>query len=131
MNKIKGLLHNTELGKMKDELCSSTKDDEIPNQSIKEAWFLKAKAYCYTTVEGEEEKMLEGKTKATIINQIIIEDYTNAVYEVTKKYVTNYTIDSNKHNLEAIEQYKIAIDPFNDKGIRIGDGEFRFSKFSI
>ena len=63
MNKIKGILNNTELGKMKDELCSSTKDDEIPNQSIEEALFLKANAYCYTTVEGEEEKMLKGKLK--------------------------------------------------------------------
>ena len=42
MNKISGILHNNELGKMKDE---------IPNDNIIEACFLKAKAYCFTTVK--------------------------------------------------------------------------------
>ena len=55
-----------------------------------------------------------------------MEDYTNAIYEGETKYVTNYTIDSIKHHLETKEQYKIAIDPFDDKGIRDSDGEFRF-----
>ena len=43
-----------------------------------------------------------------------MEDYTNAIYEGKTKYVTNYTNDSNKHHLETKEQYKIAIDPFDD-----------------
>ena len=77
---------------MKDELCSTTKGDEIPNDTIVEA---KAKAYCYTTVKGEDEKRI---AKATIKNQIIIEDYTNAVYEGKSKYATNYTIDRKKHH---------------------------------
>ena len=55
-----------------------------------------------------------------------MEDYTNAIYEGETKYVTNYTIASNKHNLEIKEQYKIAIDPFDDEGIRDSNGEFRF-----
>ena len=55
-----------------------------------------------------------------------MEDHTNAIYEGKTKYVTNYTIDSNKHHLETKEQYKIAIDPFDDKGIRDSNGEFRF-----
>ena len=55
-----------------------------------------------------------------------MEDYTNAIYEGKTKYVTNYTIDSNKHHLETKEQYKLAIDPFDDKGIRDSNGEFRF-----
>ena len=50
MNKIKDILQNNELGKMKDELRNNT---------IKEGCFLKAKAYYYTTVKGEEKK-LEG-----------------------------------------------------------------------
>ena len=70
MNKIKDILHNNELGKMKDEL---------PNDTIMEACFLKAKAYCYTIVKGEEEKKLKGITKATIENQINLEDYKNAI----------------------------------------------------
>ena len=45
----KGILSNTEIGKMKDE---------IPNGTIKEACFLKSEAYCYATVKGEEEKKL-------------------------------------------------------------------------
>ena len=40
--------------------------------------------------------------------------------------LTNYTIDSNSHHLETKEQYKIAIDPFDDKGIRDNNGKFRF-----
>ena len=117
MNKIKDFLHCNEQDKMKNEL---------PNDTIKEACFLKAKAYCYNTVKREEEKKLKGITKATIKKQITIEDYTNAIYEGKSKYVTNYTIDSNKHHLETKEQYKIAIDPFDDKGIRDSNGEFRF-----
>ena len=109
MNKIKDILHNNELGKMKDE---------IPNDTIIEACFLKAKAYCFKTVKGEEKKKLKGITKAIIRNQIILEDYINAIYEGKTKYVTIYTIDSNKHHLETKEQYKIAIDPSDDKSIR-------------
>ena len=47
MNKIKDVLHNNELGKMKDELT---------NDTITEACFLKAKAYCYNRFKGEDEK---------------------------------------------------------------------------
>ena len=117
MNKIKDFLHNIELGRMKDEL---------PNDTIIEACFLKAKAYCYNTVKGEDEKKLKGITKATIKKHITNEYYTNAIYEGKTKFVTNYTIDSNKHQLETKKQYKIAIDPFDDEGIRDSNGEFRF-----
>ena len=117
MNTISGILHNNELGKMKDV---------IPNDNIIEACFIKAKAYCFNTVKGEAEKKLKGITKATIKNQVKLENYTNAIYEGKTKYVTNYTIDSKKHHLETKEQYKIAIDPFDDKGIRDSNGEFRF-----
>ena len=55
-----------------------------------------------------------------------MEDYTNAINEGKTKYVTNYTIDSNRHHLETEEQYKIAIDPNDDKGITDSDGKFRF-----
>ena len=48
-----------------------------------------------------------------------------AVYEGKTKYVTNYTIDRSRHHLEIKQQYKIAIDPFDDKGIRGSNGEFR------
>ena len=117
MNKISGILHNTELGKMKDE---------IPNDTIIAAFFLKAEAQYYTTVKREEEKKLKGITKATIRNQFNLEDCTNAIYEGKVKYVTDYTNDSNKDHLESEEQYKIAIDPFDDKGIRDSNGKFRF-----
>ena len=50
----------------------------------------------------------------------------NAINNNKSKYVTNYTIDSKKHHLETSEQYKIAIDPFDDKGIRVCNGEFWF-----
>ena len=50
----------------------------------------------------------------------------NAIFEGKTKYVTNYTIDSNGHNLETKEQFKIAIDPFDDKGIRDSNVKFRF-----
>ena len=53
LNKISCIVHNNELGKLKDE---------IPNDTIMEACFLKAKAFCLNTVQGEEEKKLEGIT---------------------------------------------------------------------
>ena len=104
MNKINGILHNSELGKMKDE---------IPNDTIMEACFFKAKAYCFITVKKEEKKKIKGITKATIKNQINVEDYNNAICEGKIKYVSNYTIDSNRHHLETKEQYKIATDPIH------------------
>ena len=109
MNKIKNILHINELGKMKDEL---------PNDTIIEAFFLKAEAYCYNTVKGEDEKKLKGITKATIKNQITIEGNKNAIYEGKTKHVTNYTIDSDKHHLETKEQYKMAIDPLMIKVLK-------------
>ena len=33
--------------------------DELPNDTIIKACFLKTKAFCYTTVKGEEEKKLK------------------------------------------------------------------------
>ena len=47
MNKISSILHNNELGKMKDELL---------NDTIIEACFLKVKAYGYTTVKVKKLK---------------------------------------------------------------------------
>ena len=47
INKVSGILSNSELGKMKDELS---------NDTIIEACFLKAKAYCYNAVKDEVEK---------------------------------------------------------------------------
>ena len=116
-DKIKDILHTNELSKMKDELS---------NDTIIEACFLKAKAYCNNTVKREEEKKLKGITKATIKKQINLDDHKNGIYGGVSKYVTNYTIDSKRHHLESKEQYKIAIDPFDDKGIRDTNGEFRF-----
>ena len=63
MDKNKTILSNTELDKM---------NAEITNDITLEAYFFKAKAYCYTTVKGEEEKKLKGITKATFKSQIII-----------------------------------------------------------
>ena len=45
MKNKKDVLHNSELGKMKDE---------IPNDTTMEACFLKAKAYCFNAVKREE-----------------------------------------------------------------------------
>ena len=98
--------------------------DEIPNDTTLEACFLKAKAYCFTTVKGGEEKKLKGINKATVKNQITVEDYTIAVFEGESKYLTNHNNDSNKHHFGTIEQYKIAIDSFDDKVIRGSYGEF-------
>ena len=58
--------------------------DELPNDTIIEACFLIAKAYCYNTVKVEDEKKLKGITKATIKKQITIEDFKNAMYEEKK-----------------------------------------------
>ena len=89
VNKIKDILHNNELGKM---------EDELHNDTIIEARFLKSKAYCYTIVKREGEKKSKGITKATIKNQITIEDYKNAIYDAKSKHVTNCTINSKKHH---------------------------------
>ena len=60
--------------------------DEIHNDTIKEACFLKAKAFCFTTVEIKEEKKSIGITKTTIENQMTKEDHKNAVFNSKIKY---------------------------------------------
>ena len=47
LNKISGKLHNSELRNIKDEITNDTKKD---------ACFLKPKAYCNTSVKGEEKR---------------------------------------------------------------------------
>ena len=47
---MKDILHKNELAKM---------EDEMPNDTIIEACFPKAKAYCYIPVKGEEEKKVK------------------------------------------------------------------------
>ena len=74
------------------------------------------------------EVLVKGIAKATIKNQITIEDHKNSIYEAQNIYITNYTINSKKHHLETKEQYKIAIDPFDDKDIKSCNGEFMFYK---
>ena len=56
-------------------------------------------------------------TKATIKCHISVEDYGNDLYNCKSKYVTVFTIDSKKPHFDTREPYKIAIDPFDDKGI--------------
>ena len=67
-----------------------------------EACFLKAKEYYYCLKRRRTK--LKGITKATIKNQINVEDYKINIYECKTKYVTNYTIDSNRHQLETKER---------------------------
>ena len=49
-------MNNNKLGKMKDELCKTTKDSTIINTII-EVFSLEAQAYCYTSVREEKEKI--------------------------------------------------------------------------
>ena len=115
MDKIKDILSNIELDKMKDE---------IPNDTIIIACFLKTKSYCYTTVKCEEEKKFNGITKTTLKNQNTIEDHKNAIYNTKSKHVAYYTNDSRKHHTETKKQYKKAIEPFDDKSLRGSCGSF-------
>ena len=82
-------MHNGKLGKMRGELCKTTDDGESIFITTIDACFLKAKFYCYTSVEEEEEKKIKRITKATIKNEITIADYKNAIFEAKSKYVTN------------------------------------------
>ena len=108
--------------------------DEILKDTIIEACFLKVEAYCYrlqcnsvgSKVKGEDEKKFKRITEATIKNQITIRNYKSAINWGGSKYVTNCTINSYQYHLETREQYKIAIDPFDDKSIRDSIGEIEF-----
>ena len=75
------LMNNAIYGKQKSMYIIDVKDVELLNDVGK----------------------LKGITKATIKNQINLEDYQNFICEGKTKYVTNYTIDSKRHNLETKE----------------------------
>ena len=48
---------------MKDVLSSTTKDDELPNDTIIEACFLKDKAYCYRLQRNSVDTTVREKVK--------------------------------------------------------------------
>ena len=80
MNMIKNILRNTEIGKMKDEK---------PNGTIVEAKLVSLEQrHIVILLLKERKRKLKGITKATIKNQITMEDYKKAIYNRKSKYVT-------------------------------------------
>ena len=84
-------MSNTEQDQMKNE---------IPNFAIKEACFLKAEQYCYTTVKMMMRKKLKGTTKAAPKNRITKGKFKNAICNCKTKNVTKYTIDSKRSHIQ-------------------------------
>ena len=116
IDKIKDIIHPSDLCKVKDEL-----NEEF----ITEAVFLKAKCYCYESTKKDtkrENKTLKGISKASIANQITFQDYKNVLFTNQIKNADNYRLNSNKHRIYLKEENKLALDPFDDKRRIQGDG---------
>jgi len=112
IDKIKDIIHPSDLCKVKDEL---------EGDHIKKAIFLLSKCYAFETLQMIERK-LKGISKATLKEHISIEDYENTLFNNVEKCVDNYRLTSNKHTEYLIKQNKIALRPFDDKRIILNDG---------
>ena len=127
IDKIKDIIHPSDLCKVKDEL-------EGNEEYITEAVFLKSKCYCYTTsnIRSSEmssralpvktHKTLKGISKASVANQITFQDYKNALFNNEIKTACNYRLNSRKHKMYLKEEHKLALDPFDDKRKILPDG---------
>ena len=114
INKIKDIIHPSDLCKVKDEL-------EGNEEYITEAVFLKAKCYCYNT-KSKTSKTLKGISKASIAKQITFQDYKKALFNNEIKSTCNYRLCSKKHKMYFKEEHKLALDPFDDKRKILPDG---------
>ena len=92
-------------------------DDDFKREGI----FIGAKCYSYATLKTIEKK-LKGISKATLKNEISFDDYKNTLFNGLEKYVDNYRLKSNNHNMEMIKQNKLALRAFDDKRLILNDG---------
>jgi len=113
IEKIKDIIHPSDLCKVKAELGES--------DYIREGIFLGSKCYCFQTLK-QIEKKLKGISRATLKHDISIDDYKNSLFNDIEKYVNNYRLKSDKHNIQLIKQNKLALTNFDDKRVILNDG---------
>ena len=63
----------------------------------------------------KENKTLKGITKASTNKQITFENYKTALFDNVINFFYNFIVSLNKHNIYLREEYKSALDPFDDK----------------
>ena len=100
----------SKLGQMKDEL---------KNEYITEAIFLAPKVYYFETTK-EQTLKAKGVTKSSQKHQLNRDDYYNALFNNESKYVEQFRLRSIKHDINIVNEKKLALSPFDDK--RIVDG---------
>ena len=100
----------SKLGQMKDAL---------KNEYITEAIFLAPKVYYFETTK-EQTLKAKGVTKSSQKHQLNRDDYYNALFNNESKYVEQFRLRSNKHDINIVNEKKLALSPFDDK--RIVDG---------
>ena len=108
-NKMKEYI-GSKLGQMKDEL---------KNEYITEAIFLAPKVYYFETTK-EQTLKAKGVTKPSQKHQLNRDDYYNALFNNENKYVEQFKLRSIKHDMNIVNEKKLALSPFDDK--RIVDG---------
>ena len=108
-NKMKKYI-GSKLGQMKDEL---------KNEYITQAIFLAPKVYYFETTKEHIFKA-KGVTKSSQKHQLNRDDYYNALFNNESKYVEQFRLRSIKHDINIVNEKKLALSPFDDK--RIVDG---------
>ena len=90
--------------------------DELKNEYITEAKFLAPKLYYFETTK-EQTLKAKGVTKSSQKHQINRDDYYNALFNNESKYVEQFRLRSIKHDINIVNEKKLALSPFDDKRI--------------
>jgi hypothetical protein len=120
IDKIKDCLHDTELGKFKDELVAKKK-------FITKAAFMKSKMYMYETVSNDPKEKNEPCKKIKGVSEsahrkITFDDFNDALLDDKIIYTDSWHIHSVKHNIMLEKRTKKTLDNYFDKAYLLDDG---------
>jgi hypothetical protein len=101
------------LGKFKDELFGKQMTEFVG---------LSSKVYAYSSCDGTENKKAKGITKNVISKQTNLDLYKSVLVDKKKHWISMNIIRSKNHDLYLSQDYKIGLNPFDDKRYILEDG---------
>ena len=132
LEKIKDQLDTNEypashpLHSLKNKKVIGKFKDELNGEIIKEAIFLRSKAYSFLVAKSTSDpkaiKKLKGITYSIVKNQITFEDYKNCLFGENISYTGNSFLHTKKHRMFVEEVNKKTLSPFDDKRYILEDG---------
>ena len=119
IDKVSPYLHDSELGKFKDEIGN--------NNYIFSSAFIRPKVYIQDIREKKNldnpfiKKKIKGISKASC-QKLSSKEFEDCITKDINYHVTNYSIISKKHNINFEQSNKLALNNYYDKGYVLRDG---------